>query len=65
LGETQVSGADAERFKIIRLDDYSDAIEGQLVAADTVAGIVSYKDKTGASCQKNFGAHAIKLVPKR
>ena len=65
MGETQVSGADAERFKIIRLDDYSDAIEGQLVAADTVAGVVSYKDKTGTACSKTFGPHAIKIVPKR
>jgi len=65
VGETQVSGVEAARFKVIRLDDYADAIEGELVAADTVAGIVSYKDKTGTACSKTFGPHAIKIVPKR
>ena len=65
MGETQVSGPEASRYKVIRLDSYADAIEGELVSADCVVGNVKWKDKTGEAKDQNFGPHAIRLVPKR
>ena len=65
MGETQVSGETAANFKVIKLDDLCDAFQGELVAADSMAGTFSWKDKTGAIKQENLGAPAIRIVPKR
>lgn len=65
MGETSVSGDEASHFKVIRLDSYADAIEGDLISADSLAGTVSYKDRTGTIQSRNFGPHTIRIVPKK
>lgn len=58
-----VSGAEVERYKVIRTDSLAD-IPGTLISADDQTGIVTLKegDKT---VTHNFGIHAIRIVLKR
>lgn len=63
--ETSVSGDRAAAFKVVRLDSLADAIDGDLISADSLAGTVSFKDRSGTVQNKNFGPHAIRIVPRR
>ncbi len=58
----QVSGEDAKRWNAVRLDNFQNANQGELVSADDQTGAVSWKDKTGAVKNITLGLHAIRLI---
>ena len=63
--ETSVSGENAKRFTVVKLDDYTDACPGTLISANSVDGTFSYKDAAGQTVEKALGPHSIRIVPKR
>jgi hypothetical protein len=60
----QVSGDDAKRFKVVKLDSFDD-VPGTLVSADDQTGAVVMKDTTGETKSYSFGPRAIRIASNR
>ena len=57
-----VSGDLAANYDAVRLDTFERANRGTLLSADTMTGIVVYKDAAGEEKRVELGDHAIRLV---
>lgn len=61
----KVEGEEAKRFKVVRLDSYTDAHKGELVRADDQTGSFEYRDTAETTKSVTLGEHAIRIVPKK
>lgn len=61
---TVVSGEDAKLYKVIRLSDYADAFDGELISADSNSGAFTWKDRADVEKTATLGPHMIRIIPK-
>lgn len=60
----QVSGEDAKRYNVVRLDSMATVNRGPLVSADTQTGKVSWMDKTDTVQVTTLLPQNLRIVPK-
>jgi len=61
--DSTLSEADRAKYKIVRLDSFSD-VEGVIVTADEATGDCSMNVK-GESKTHSFGADGMRIIPRR